>query len=290
MQREDDVRAIETLIAAQTANLAWTPECQADWEGFAQAFVPGALLVQSPRPAQPRTVDQFVARQQGLARGALRSYGQRLLGTQVSVFGAIAVALAACDMSENGIDIARNVAAILLIKDGAWKIARQAWDRASAERPVPVDLGGAGAAAQQDDDARAIAGLIHRQFESLTWAPGRPADWEGFARDFLPGAWLFPSARPVRPQTVPQFVARMQELARGTLHIFDERVLGTAISVFGNVAVARAACAITENGTARSRNVEALLLVKDGAWKIAGQAWDRASAEQPVPADLGGTG
>jgi hypothetical protein len=93
----------------------------------------------------------------------------------------------------------------------------------------------------------------------------------------------------VQPQTVPQFVARMQGLAGGALHGFDERVLGTHIRVFGNVAVALAACEMTENGTAVSHNVEALLLVKDGGeWKIAAQGWDRASAEHPVPADLQG--
>lgn len=139
-------------------------------------------------------------------------------------------------------------------------------------------------------DVHAIEELIRRQFQSLAWAPGRGGDWDGFARDFLQGAALFPAARPVRPQTVPDFVARMQGLARGALRAFDERVLGAQIRVFGNVAVALAACEMTENGTTVSRNVEALLLVKDaGEWKIAAQGWDKATAERPVPAQLGGS-
>lgn len=137
------------------------------------------------------------------------------------------------------------------------------------------------------DDVRAIEALIARQFASLTWAPGRDGDWDGFARDFLPGAPLFPSARPAKALSVPDFVARMQGLARGSLRRFDERVLGTHIRVFGNVAVALAACEMTENGATASRNVEALLLIKDGgAWKIAAQGWDKAGEGRPLPADL----
>jgi hypothetical protein len=63
-------------------------------------------------------------------------------------------------------------------------------------------------------------------------------------------------------------------------------VLGTHVGVFGNVAVALAACENTENGSTVTRNVEALLLVKDGTWKIAAQAWDKADAARPVPAEL----
>ncbi len=39
-------------------------------------------------------------------------------------------------------------------------------------------------------DVRAIEALIARQFASLGWAPGTPADWAAFAADFLPGAPL----------------------------------------------------------------------------------------------------
>ena len=289
---DDDLRAIAALVRRQIKCLAWAPGRSADWDGFARDFLPEASLIQSPRPIQPRSVSEFVTRQQGLARGPLSSYGQRLLGLQASVFGNVAVARVACEMSDNGAVVACNVAAVLLVKDAdAWKIAGQAWDRASAEHPVPADLvSGEGQRATQSDeeDTRAIEALILRQFRSLTWAPDRAGDWDGFARDFLPGAVMFPSARPLRPQTVPTFVARMQDLARGVLQTFDERLLGSEIRTFGNVAIARAACEMTENGTTVSTNVEALLLIKDGAWRIAAQAWDRASKERPVPGELAG--
>jgi hypothetical protein len=48
-----------------------------------------------------------------------------------------------------------------------------------------------------------------------------------------------------------------------------------------------AACENTENGTTVTRNVEALLLVKEeGAWKIVAQAWDMEREGNPMPAHL----
>jgi hypothetical protein len=134
------------------------------------------------------------------------------------------------------------------------------------------------------DDIAAIESLIARQFESLCWQPDRPADWEGFARDFLEGAPLYPSARPAKAQTVPAFVQRMQTLSQDALKSFHERPTGIEVRVFGKVAVAIAACENLENGSATNHNVEMLLLVKDGAaWKIAAQAWDKVTADNPLP-------
>jgi hypothetical protein len=76
----------------------------------------------------------------------------------------------------------------------------------------------------------------------------------------------------------------------GELQSFHERVLGTEIRIFGNVALAVVACEVTENETDISRSVEMLLLVKDeGQWRIVSQAWDRATAENPVPEIWGGS-
>ena len=139
-----------------------------------------------------------------------------------------------------------------------------------------------------EDDVRAIRALIARQFAALSWREGEAGDWDGFAADFLPGAPLYPSARPAAPQTVEAFLARMRGLAGQALRSLDETVLGAEIRVFGNIAVATVACGMTENGKPGSDTVEILLLVKDGAagWRIAAQAWDMASAANPVPAGL----
>jgi ketosteroid isomerase-like protein len=140
------------------------------------------------------------------------------------------------------------------------------------------------------DDHRAIKAIIERQFGSLNWRPGTSGDWAAFATDFHPEALLFAAARPAKAQTVATFIDRMKGLAGGPLQTFGERVLGTQIHVFGNIAVALAGCEITENGEKVTRGVEALLLVKDdGAWRIVAQNWDveregvslpRALAEQ----------
>jgi hypothetical protein len=141
---------------------------------------------------------------------------------------------------------------------------------------------------EHSDDRRAIEALIARQFASLGWSPGRSADWEAFAADFFPDASLYPAARPARRQTVDGFVARMKGLVGTKLRSFEEKVLGTEIHIYGNVAVALAGCEITENDTEVSRGLEALLLVKDeGTWRIVSQAWDTENDGKPIPAHLG---
>jgi hypothetical protein len=140
---------------------------------------------------------------------------------------------------------------------------------------------------RQLDDIAAIRAVIARQFESLNWTGKAPADWAGFAGDFLDGATLFPAARPAAPQSVAAFVERMKALSRTSLQSFHESFLGSAIQVFGNIAVAVAAVEITENDTQVSRSIEMMLLVKsNGAWRIASQAWDKASDANPIPQPL----
>lgn len=137
------------------------------------------------------------------------------------------------------------------------------------------------------EDVRAIEAIIARQFGSLNWNPGTEGDWETFAVDFHPDAALFAAARPSRRQTVGDFVARMKGLASTKLRSFREEVLGTHVHIFGNVAVAVAACEITENDAEVSRGVEMLLLVRDeGQWRIVSQAWDTENPSKPIPAFL----
>jgi hypothetical protein len=141
-----------------------------------------------------------------------------------------------------------------------------------------------------EEDVKAIAALVVRQFSSLNWQSDRPADWSSFAADFLQDASLYPSARPAKRQTVEGFIERMKSLAGTTLRSFHETVLGTEIRVFGNVAVAVAACEMIENGTQVNRGVEMLLLVKDqGVWRIVSQAWDTESPFNRISPSLLGT-
>ena len=140
---------------------------------------------------------------------------------------------------------------------------------------------------EEHDDVRAIERLIARQFGSLTWTPETSANWGAFAADFFPEASLYPAARPAKRQTVEAFVERMKGLAGTKLRSFRETVLGTEVRVFGNVAVALAACEMTENDGQVSRGVEMLLLIKNkAAWRIVSQAWDTESSTKLIPKDL----
>jgi hypothetical protein len=136
-------------------------------------------------------------------------------------------------------------------------------------------------------DVREIEAIIARQFNSLNWGPEKSADWQAFSSDFAPSALLYPAARPAKPQNVEAFIDRMKGLAEGSLGSFEEAVLGVRIRVFGNVAVAVAGCAMTENANQSNHCVEMMLLVKsEGRWQIVSQAWDSARPSLPLPADL----
>ena len=140
---------------------------------------------------------------------------------------------------------------------------------------------------EHQDDIRAIEALVERQFASLAWQPGTSADWSAFVADFFPDASLYPSARPAKRQGVEAFIERMKGLAGTELRSFHECVLGIEIRVFGNVAVAVAACEMVENDAGVTRGVEMLLLIKDeGAWRTVSQAWDVETPSRRIPADL----
>jgi hypothetical protein len=100
-------------------------------------------------------------------------------------------------------------------------------------------------------------------------------------------ASLYPAGRPAKRQSIEAFAERMKGLGQTHVRSFQESVLGTEVRVFGNVAVAVAACEMTENLAEVSRGVEMLLLVKnDSARQIVSQAWDRETPDNPIPPDL----
>lgn len=136
-------------------------------------------------------------------------------------------------------------------------------------------------------DEEEIRALIKNHFEGMRWTVNTTPDWQDFSSDFLPGASLFPAARPVQIKTVQAFIDRMNGVAATTLHTFEEHTLGMQIHAFGNVAVVLAASEMLENGTETNHDISAYLLVKsEGKWLIAAHAWDKASEEMPVPEPL----
>ncbi len=128
----------------------------------------------------------------------------------------------------------------------------------------------------QAGDEKAIRALIAAQFASLNWSDGQDGKWTQFKAGFLGSAQLYPASRPAQAQTAPEFVSRLQRLmSDGTLRTFNERGVGCAVFIVGNVAIALAGCEMTENGTQVTKDVSAFLLVKNpDGWLIAAQAWD----------------
>lgn len=94
---------------------------------------------------------------------------------------------------------------------------------------------------EQAADLSAITDLIDRQFTSMSWSAGGGPDATLFKSDVLPGAPLYPAARPVSATSNDAFTERMDKLARTTLTSLHERPIGKQILIFGNVAVAAAA-------------------------------------------------
>lgn len=137
------------------------------------------------------------------------------------------------------------------------------------------------------EDEAGIRSLLGAHFDALGWDEGGRPDWQRFSADFLPEALLFPAARPVQARSLDQFRDRMNTVADGALRTFEERTLGMRILAFGNVAVVLAASEMLENGSDVNHDVSGYLLVKSaGEWKIAAHAWEKASEDRPVPAEL----
>jgi hypothetical protein len=141
IDRGEDVKAIEAVISRQFASLNWRDGTSAEWTAFAADFSPTAALYPATRPAAPQTVQAFIQRMKMLSQTTLGSFREVVLGTKIHVFGNIAVAIAAAEMTENDAHANRNVEMLLLVKsEGAWRIVSQAWDRESRTNLIPDEL------------------------------------------------------------------------------------------------------------------------------------------------------
>ncbi len=133
----DDIEDIQALVSRQFQSMSWQAGGQPDAAQFAGDFHADALLYPSARPLRPLSVGDFTQRMLGLAATSLPSFDETVLGSNILVFGNVAIAAVACETRENEAEPARNVEMMLLVKDaGRWMIAAQAWDRQTADRLV----------------------------------------------------------------------------------------------------------------------------------------------------------
>ena len=125
-----DEEEIRSLIRAQFDSLGWAPGRDGDWLRFEEGFLSTAQLFGAKRPAQPQSAQDFTARLKGLRDdGVLREFREKGVGCEVHVIGSVAVAVAGCEMTENGDEVTRDVSMFLLVRNPqGWRIAAQAWD------------------------------------------------------------------------------------------------------------------------------------------------------------------
>jgi hypothetical protein len=141
MDPDRDLDEIRTLVSRQFSSLSWTDGGTPDWSAFLEDFHPNAVLFPAARPARPQSSDQFAERMKGLVGSTLRSFDEQVLGSFVRVYGNVAVAVVACENTENAAERNRNVEMMLLVREaGRWRIAAQAWDREAADTPITPEI------------------------------------------------------------------------------------------------------------------------------------------------------
>ncbi|MEE2811344.1 MAG: hypothetical protein VX412_11195 [Pseudomonadota bacterium] len=125
-----DRAEISKLIAAQFRALCWDEETAPDTQALAAAYLPGAQLVASARPAQAQTAETFGTRMKALRdSGKITVFEEKGVGLHIWVAGNVAVAMAGCEMHENRSEVTEDISAFLLVKNpSGWAIAAQAWD------------------------------------------------------------------------------------------------------------------------------------------------------------------
>ena len=138
---DTDRQKIRALIEQQFQSLSWSADWDGDWPAFENDFLDSARLFPGARPVKPVSVPEFVDRKQSLAKTSLGQLDETCLGAKINVFGNVAVAMAVCELVENGTRTSHNIEALLLVKTGGeWKIAAQAWDTAAEGSELPDEL------------------------------------------------------------------------------------------------------------------------------------------------------
>ncbi|MGB3469873.1 MAG: hypothetical protein WBA51_03510 [Erythrobacter sp.] len=136
-----DKSEIRQLIGDQFAALNWSPDRDPVFTKFEQGFIDDAILIPARRPAKIQSIAAFLARMTRLRdEGTLTSFSETGSPALVQVFENVGIAVAGCEMLENGTNTSHDVSVFLFVKDrGQWKIAAQAWD-ATSESDIDSNL------------------------------------------------------------------------------------------------------------------------------------------------------
>jgi len=129
------------LVSEHFEAMRWSEDAEPDWDRFRDDFLSGALLCGAARPAQTRSLDNFIDRMESVARKNLLSFEEHTRGMKLLRFGNIAVVLAMSELLEDDKEIKHDISGYLLVKsEGRWSIMAHAWDQADEHNPVPDDL------------------------------------------------------------------------------------------------------------------------------------------------------
>ena len=136
-----DEEEIIHLVREHFEVMRWGEDTEPDWDRFRDDFLSSALLCGAARPAQTRSLENFIDRMETVARKNLRSFEEHTRGMKLLRFGNIAVVLAMSELLEDGKEINHDISGYLLVKsEGRWSIMAHAWDQADEDNPVPDDL------------------------------------------------------------------------------------------------------------------------------------------------------
>ena len=139
MTDEDEIRL---LVRDHFEGMTWGERHAPDWDRFRSDFFPGAVLCGAARPAQLRSLEEFIDRMETVARKNLKSFEEHTRSIRILRYGNIAVVLAVSELLEDGTDVNRDVSGYLVIKsDGKWNIMAHTWDQESEDNPIPQELG-----------------------------------------------------------------------------------------------------------------------------------------------------
>lgn len=138
MNDDEEIRA---LIGDHFEPMRWNSNMEPDWGRFREDFLSGALLCGAARPAQVRSLEEFIERMETVARKNLESFEEHTKGMKILRFGNVAVVLALSELLEDGTEVNHDISGYLLVKsEGRWSIVAHAWDQAGENKPVPEEL------------------------------------------------------------------------------------------------------------------------------------------------------
>lgn len=146
--KEDDVRSIDTILAATYDVISGPAGKKRDWDRFRSLFYPGARLIPTgKRPnetevrARVLTPDDYVERSAPFLEK--EGFFERGVSNNVEQFGNIAQVLSTYESRHNAGDaqpFQRGINSFQLVNDGKrWWIMTIMWQAETPENPIPQE-------------------------------------------------------------------------------------------------------------------------------------------------------